>query len=131
MKNKFTRNGLAIFLVGVLTTAAGMAAAGQSLTYQVNINDTYKFAVGAMPAVRSSSDTVQFIGCYNNVYTGGVSASCFATNSAGVSRNCYTNNADMIAAIQSISSESYIYFQWNTDGTCSYVFVENSSRFKP
>ena len=33
--------------------------------------------------------------------------------------------------IRSLTPESYVYFQWNTDGTCSYVLVENSSRFKP
>jgi hypothetical protein len=132
MKSKRLRYSVAIGLSCALATVAGVAMAGATLGYQVGINDTYKFAVGAIATTRNTPDSVQYIGCYHNAYTSGASyANCYAVNAAGVSRTCYTVNVNMVEAIRSISDESYIYFQWNTDGTCSYVLIDKGSRFRP
>ncbi|MGH8049234.1 MAG: hypothetical protein ACREPB_01090 [Arenimonas sp.] len=131
MKSKILRNGLSVLTACALTAVAGAAMAGLSYSVPVNINDAYKYAVGTMYGARASSDTVQYIGCYHNAYSSGGSANCYAVNAAGVSRSCYTTNVNMVDAIRSISDESYIYFQWNTDGTCNYVLVDNGSRFRP
>jgi hypothetical protein len=114
-------------VVAALLSTATIAMAGSRWVYQVGINDTSRFAVGTTTDARGSADSVQVIGCYHNSGF----ASCYATNNAGLSRSCTTSNAALIDVIRSISSESYIYFQWNTDGTCSYVFVDNGSRWKP
>ncbi len=121
------RTFLGAAVAAALLSTAMIASAGARLVYQVGINDASRFAVGTMADARGSSDNVQTIGCYHN--TG--FASCYATNSAGLSRSCTTTNAALIEVIRSIGSESYLYFQWNTDGTCSYVFVDNGSRWKP
>ncbi|MGN6152258.1 MAG: hypothetical protein ACTHOH_09660 [Lysobacteraceae bacterium] len=112
----------------VLALSAGAAIAGARVgPYTVTINDASRIAYGAFADARASADTQQWIGCNYNA----AAAFCTATNAAGISRSCSTTNAALIDAIHGISSESYVYFQWNTDGTCSYVLVENSSRFKP
>ena len=80
-----------------------------------------------MTDARGSADVNQVIGCHHNACF----ASCFDTNSVGLSRLCTTTNAALIDVIRGIGSESYIYFVWNPDGTCNYVRVENSSRWKP
>lgn len=132
MKNKRLRHGLAIGFTCALATITGAAMAGSYMGYQVGINDTYKFAVGSIATTRNTPDTVQYIGCYHNAYTTGASyGNCYAVNNAGVSRTCYTTNANMIDTIRSIADDSYIYFQWNTDGTCSYILVDKGSRFRP
>lgn len=113
--------------LAALLSIAAIAQAGSRWVYQVGINDTYRFAVGTMADARGSADSVQMIGCYHNAGF----ANCYATNSAGLSRSCTTSDPAMMSAIRGIGSESYVYFQWNTDGTCSYVFVENGSRWKP
>jgi hypothetical protein len=118
------RTFIALALVAL---AAGNATAGQRLVYPVNVNDTSRFANGAVADARGSADAQQSIGCYHNQYT----ASCFATTAAGISRSCSTGNAALIEVARSVGPESYIYFQWNTDGTCNYILVENGSRFKP
>lgn len=111
----------------LVALAAGTAAAGQRFVYPVNINDASRFANGAIADARGSADAQQSIGCYLNQYT----ASCFASTAAGLSRSCSTGNAALIEVARSIGPESYIYFQWNPDGTCNYILVENGSRFKP
>ena len=118
---------LAAAAAAALLSTAMIASAGSRLVYQVGINDASRFAVGTMTDARGSSDNVQAIGCYHNAGF----ASCYATNSAGLGRSCTTTNPALIDVIRSIGSESYLYFQWNTDGTCNYVFVENGSRWKP
>lgn len=125
-----TITGLAL---GMLM-ATNATVAGQRLVYPVNINDTYRFAVGTMSDARGSADSQQWIGCYTNAYPGSyASATCYATNATGTSRSCSTSDANLIQAIRSLTSESYLYFQWKSDGSgqCDYVFVENSSRWKP
>jgi hypothetical protein len=107
--------------------AAGSATAGQRLVYQVFVSDASRYANGAIADARGSADAQQSIGCYYNQY----SATCFATTSTGLSRSCSTGNTALIEIVRSIGPESYIYFQWNTDGSCNYILVENSSRFKP
>lgn len=108
--------------------AAGSAAAGARIgPYTVTINDAGRSAYGAFADVRASADTQQWIGCNYNTTSG----YCMATNAAGTSRTCSTTNAALLEIIRSLTPESYVYFQWNTDGTCGYILVENSSRFKP
>lgn len=116
-----------LFALVLVALAAGTATAGQRFVYPVNVNDASRFANGAVADARGSADTQQSIGCYTNQYT----ASCFATTATGLSRSCSTGNAGLIEMARSVGPESYIYFQWNTDGTCNYILVENSSRFKP
>jgi hypothetical protein len=60
-----------------------------------------------------------------------VCSGCRATNAAGLTHICSTGNPALLDMIDSIGPESYVYFQWNTDGACSYLLVEQNSRFKP
>ncbi|MFZ5638425.1 MAG: hypothetical protein ACOY82_17750 [Pseudomonadota bacterium] len=113
--------------LAALLSVAAIAEAGTRWAYQVSISDVSRYAVGTTTDARGSADVNQSIGCNHNT----TFASCYATNSAGLSRSCTTSNAALIDVIRSIGSESYIYFTWNTDGTCNYVLVENSSRWKP
>jgi len=122
--NRFLATAAAALLCVLI---APTASAGARWQYPVTLNDTSRYAVGTMTDTRGSADNQQAIGCYHNSTTG----ACYATTAAGVSRTCTTSNPALISVIRSISAESYIYFQWNTDGTCSYVLIENSSRFKP
>jgi hypothetical protein len=107
--------------------AAPLASAGPRWTFQATVSDASRHAYGTMTDARGSSDNQQAIGCYHNATNGG----CYATNSSGLSRTCSTSNPSLLNVIRAIGPESYIYFQWNTDGTCNYVLIENSSRFKP
>jgi hypothetical protein len=114
-------------LLVALVAASGTAAAGQRLVLPVNINDTSRYANGTIADARGSADSQQWLGCLYNTSIG----ICYAANATGVSRSCSTSNPDLLNIIRSLTPESYIYFQWNTDGTCNYILVENSSRFKP
>lgn len=122
------RTFVATLAAAGLIAVAATASAGLRWGYQVSISDTSRYALGDLSATRGTADGVQYIGCYHNTSNNG---SCYATNAAGLSRSCSTSNPAHLAVIRSIASESYLYFQWNTDGTCNYILVDNGSRFKP
>jgi hypothetical protein len=131
--NARTKWGL--LFAAALCAVSGLVTAGLRFTSEVYINDTYRSAGGSMTDARGAADTRQFIGCYHYYDTLGGSTPyigfCQASNAAGTTRSCSTTNSAIIHSIGSISAESHIGFAWNTDGTCRYVIVTNSSYYKP
>jgi hypothetical protein len=85
-------------------------------------------AYGTMVDARGSADDMQIIGC--SIVAGGI-AWCSARNSAGVSGACSTANSDFVAAIRSVTDESYISFNWYNGGTCANLVIHKYSHFKP
>jgi hypothetical protein len=132
--NRYKFAALTTLAIGMVMVTH-LATAGQRLVYPVGINDTYRFAVGTMSDARGSADSQQWIGCSTNAYPSSTTAGafCYAVNSSGMQRSCTTYDANLVQAIRTITSESYIYFVWKSDGSgqCDYVFIENSSRWKP
>jgi len=58
-------------------------------------------------------------------YRGG---SCFAMNPTGDEEyHCWTQEPAIIEAIQGINPDSYIYFGWDANGSCTYVVVTTDS----
>ncbi|TXH73604.1 MAG: hypothetical protein E6Q88_05170 [Lysobacteraceae bacterium] len=121
------KNAITTAMIAVLLTSAAAAYAGTRAQVQVTVNATSRYAYGAMADARGSADTVQQINCATNTTL----ANCWMVNSAGVGGSCYTTDPAMINVIRGISGESYVYIKWNTDGSCSYVLVQNSSFMKP
>jgi hypothetical protein len=109
-----------VLFTSLLATAM-VANAGARYVYQVNAGSNY--AYGAIPDARGSSDATQYIGCWENDYGG----SCFAVDTTGTYRSCYTTNPSYLARIRSLDSSSYIYFTWDSAGNCNYIFAMSSS----
>jgi hypothetical protein len=116
--------------IGVATallTTTIAAYAGIRAQIFVQVDTVSRYAYGAMTDARGSSDPNQQISCYTNASVG----SCSFVNSAGTGGSCYTYNQTLIQQIREISDESYVFAQWNADGTCSYILVQNMSWVKP
>lgn len=104
------------------------AFAGYKETAPVFINTTAGIttASGVLGSVRSSTDNVQYIGCYNY----GHSLVCVAKNSAGVETACFTDNPSLITLAGTISGDSKIRFQVQ-NSTCVGLTVETMSSYAP
>jgi hypothetical protein len=103
------------------------AWAGSKTQSGVLIDDSQRLGSGALGAVRNTANLVEYIGC--DVYnTFGI---CFATNSAGTSRSCFTYDANLINNMRSVTSDSLVLFYWDANGYCSQIIVENSSNWAP
>jgi hypothetical protein len=116
-----------IAVSAALLSAAVAAYAGTRSQLFVQVDTTSRYAYGAMTDARGSSDPYQQISCYTNSSVG----SCYFVNSVGTGGSCYTYNQTLIQQIREIGDESYVYAQWNADGTCSYILVQNMSWVKP
>jgi len=105
------------------TTAFAGFKSGQNVV----ISTGSRFANGDAGYVYRSDDTVQYIVCRASNSTG----SCYARNRDGVTRSCSTTSSTLLANIRSMNGDSYIYFKWDEDGTCTTVTVENGSTTRP
>ena len=62
----------------------------------------------------------------------GYNGFCFATNTAGLQRSCFTVDNNMNATLLAVSSNSYVTVYWNaTSGQCTFVQVANDSATAP
>lgn len=104
------------------------AQAGSRRVLQVVIDDTARSASGALGAARQSTDSAQFISCYNEA---GPLAVCVARNSAGLQRACTTTDPRHVATIRALRSDSHIFFAWRENGQCRSVVMTISSRDPP
>ena len=118
---KFLSITLAL-VVGLAMTMAGYLWAGYFYTQNTVVGTSY--AYGAMCNARRSSDNVQYIGCASN--TSGATY-CWARNSVGTFKSCYSTSAAMHNQLHSMTDCSYIYFTVNTAGQCAYIYIRNAS----
>jgi hypothetical protein len=131
---KLSRMGL--LAVAIFGIGAGVAVAGQKYTYPVYVNSSQNYAEGSMGSARNSTDTSQMIGCAAEGWTyNGTSYSavfCNAMDSAGHSASCYTSsNPTLLATVGTITSDSYVYFAWDSTGACTVIEAETWSTFAP
>ncbi|XYI02308.1 hypothetical protein ACMHYB_22115 [Sorangium sp. So ce1128] len=116
----------------VSVAAAGNAIAGNTYHAGVFIDTVASEASGTAYAARTSSNSVERIDCEVNGYSSGTATvCCFATNAAGVFKECSSFFAGIVAAAQAISDYSAISFSWNAQGSCTSLSVHSGSRFLP
>ena len=138
------------YFVLVAGLAAGVtwiavAHAGVKREYPVKIDTAARTVEGSISGARNSADNKAYLGCGLQI-GGGVAThvKCFARDSVGTtvtcSRSLFTpsnvvgvsptfRDAEKIymAAVMGISNDSYVEFGWDANGTCTSLWVENSS----
>jgi hypothetical protein len=116
----------------VVARTPNVAVAGQKYDYPVAVSTTYAYAGGSMGTARNSSDTNQGISCTVSGSISNTSVSCSAVDANGNSAYCYTpNSGQMAQAVAAVSSDSYIFFEWDSNGACTFVEIEASSSLAP
>jgi hypothetical protein len=119
---------LAGFVASLGLTAGANAGYNWSPTVTVSTGVFIDVAHGSLGAARNAPDANQYIGCSNS----GSSATCYASNAAGVAISCSTNVASHLAALQSLNGDSFLLFHVDlSTGKCSAVHVRNSSYLAP
>lgn len=121
---------LPMALVLGMISAAGAAWAGFHGSSEVYVGSG--FAVGALGSARNSADGTQYIGCATYGSAGSTrSMQCYANDSAGHYGSCSSSDATLVATAGTLSSNSYVTFNWNSSGTCTYLYVVTNSYFPP
>jgi hypothetical protein len=122
-------------LFGILATgivAIGLPAlAGYKTTKTVSIGSNW--ASGALGSARYSSDSKQQIGCRVDSFdpSHGLSMFCYATNSSGASKSCWSTDFTHIDLFKMVNGDSHLYFEVDSGGYCSRMRVTNASEFEP
>jgi hypothetical protein len=90
-------------------------------------------AYGSMSTARySTGDAIQFIGCASGNDTASLSfIACYAADANNNSAYCYSSTADNTVreAVTSINSSSFVIFDFDSTGKCTYVGVSNLSYY--
>jgi hypothetical protein len=123
-----------LMMMAVLAAISTQVSAGAKYTPQVYVNTAGGYAYGSMVGAHNSTDTVQQIYCTTEKWPSSNGSShtwCYAMNSAGTSALCSTWDSHLVEATMAMSDESYISFRWDTtNGNCTHIRIENSSRYK-
>lgn len=122
-------------LVAVATTvmvgAVPTAQAGLHWTGDVWVNSSSRVARGILSEARNSADSTQMIYCEVRTYPSYSRGLCFARTAAVVDATCYTTDANLIAAIQTLKGDSSVEFGWDASGVCTTLLIRNGSMFAP
>jgi len=106
--------------------------AGYKSYYGLQMSTTSRYAAGAIGLVRSGQpDNVQYIGCYVVATSSGRTATCSARDPSHNYGSCTTTSSNMINALQMMTTATYLYFSWDTNGNCTQITLENRSDHYP
>jgi hypothetical protein len=119
---KKTMLGLALGVV------SSLAIAGTVNHVQVFVDSATRTAYGSMTGARFSADATQTIGCML-VNSGSPYGWCLSRNAAGVYGSCTTTDPMHMQQITGLSNESYLYYQWDATGKCTYIFSKTDSQY--
>ena len=125
--------------IGVLALSSSIAMAGlvKSVPVTVTVNaDGSGSANGNMASARASGNDVEYIGCGVRKYanaTGGADAYgfCQASDAAGVTAYCFTNNAELLDAFENVADFSFVSFSYNAEGQCQLIGISTQSFYIP
>lgn len=115
----------------ILSMWCATAAAGEKaevpVTLELNAQGQVTRAFGMAGTARNSADSQQLIACFVSATAVGVQGGCEAKNAAGASTICFASSASLMAAVQSVRTDSYIDFSRNSAGQCTSIYVANGS----
>lgn len=120
----------------VLTSSAALAGLATITPVSVTLNpDASGSALGSMSAARFSKNEVEYIGCgVRRIDTGAgvvVFGFCQASNAAGVTGFCSSEDSALIASIGELADYSFITFSWNAAGVCRSIGSSTQSFYIP
>ena len=122
-----------IVSAGLCLALANVASAGLKQTQPVSVDLVNRVASGALGAARNSPDNRQVIGCgveYDAVNRKN-NVNCSATDAAGKTGQCATQQAELIQIALGINGDSVVQFFWDAKGSCTNIVVINSSMQDP
>jgi hypothetical protein len=142
MNRKMALGFAAFALVSV--GAAWIAKAGTRYwDFRVSIDLTNRSAAGQMGGVRDNGDDISFIGCHTwgNNNSSYLQMVCQARDANGTYVSCWSaaNNSwwgtsqypAVLDQVRTIKGDSGIVFNWDANGNCTYLSVEQYSFHAP
>lgn len=124
------KNMKPLVLFGIASMSS-LSFAGLRLDEPVVVNLVNREASGSIGSARNSGDSVQYIGCAIEADPStDPMVACFAADAADTRVLCTSSSPRIVAAVQAISSLSFLDFQWDSNGNCTFVYLDSAS-FNP
>jgi hypothetical protein len=120
--------------LGTLLLAGTGALAGSKIVRNVYVSSSTGggYAYGSLGNARTSSDTVQYIGCTTSSGSAGdVAMTCFAKSSSGITGSCTSSVPALVEDARSVTADAYIDFRWDGAGKCLQLTVSHASHYQP
>jgi len=122
---EISNKGRVVALAAIALT--GTAVAGFQTGAPVTINDAGRYANGTLGYIHNSASPLEYMGCSTFQHQG----YCTARDANGLTRSCSSIDARMVNTMRALNGDSYLYFEWDGDGNCVYIIVENISSTLP
>ena len=115
---------------GLLIARPSSAQCVQLTSYQGG----YESASGTFGPAFTQCDS-SYIGCSVSAQPGvAPSIMCFAQSQGGglaPSGSCYSNDPNIVRVVNQLTTDSYLFFEWDSTGYCQYVEVDEYSNDPP
>jgi hypothetical protein len=106
--------------IAAVSTLGGTLYAGEKETWTVRVFPDSRIAYGTLGSARNSSNSVESLECHIESWDdASTEVTCWAVNSSGTSGGCSSTNASLVNTARGISSDSYVYFKWDSAGECT------------
>jgi hypothetical protein len=129
---------LAMLVAGALPAAGGIATSPIAIEpppppppLNVTVSRVAHYATGSMSGAHNGAWPNEQVMCQRYVIQGTPSTMCMMTDANHISASCWTSDPGMLAVLYSINADSSLTFDWNDQGTCTYVVVTEDSRAAP
>ncbi|HLL55795.1 MAG TPA: hypothetical protein VK447_19695 [Myxococcaceae bacterium] len=122
---------MALCVVGTLVGTS--AEAGYRYVTTLRVDPVARKVKGSLSDTRATADSVQYIGCNVGVSVGSYSPSiyCVAQDANRVVGSCSTSEQVFVQVLSMLQPDSILSFEWNANGTCTNISVENFSSNTP
>ena len=125
-----------LIVSAIFTLASSLAFAGKYTEALVLIDTVEKTAMGSTTAARFSENENELIGCGTRTFAFGDGTAfnwgfCQASLAEEENVLCFTEDANLIEQINSVSDNAFITFRWDDNGECTYVGHSTQSFYIP
>jgi hypothetical protein len=127
-KSVFALSAMLVIILGSRVSSAGYRDSVQNVV----LSTTGMYAHGALGDTFISSNSVEYIGCALEIWSGGLpELVCYAQNSAQQYGSCFSTDPNFLLVAQKLAPDAYVSFQWNSSGYCTSLEVDENSTYSP
>ena len=120
---------MSLFLIDTTPVLAGFKVVHTN--FIISNPDGSGVAGGQIGSARNSDNETEAIACTVWTSGGGSAATCSVTDRAGTSRSCFTVTAQYIELLGSLTDDTFIMFEWDQQGWCTFLMVGADSAMMP
>jgi len=121
----------AVLVFASVVLFGSWAWAGYQQHVFVGVYKSQRQAYGELGTARNSPNSIEYIACFI-IWDGTTKyAQCQARDGSGTYATCLSTSAAFVQVAASVQGDSMIVFNWDANGDCTYISVENGSDNDP